>query len=124
MQGDTREFAVFVDQNKNLVTSIAYSAIGDLSGSEDIAQETFLAAWQARQELRDPNKLVSWLSSIARNLAKQWVRNELLSHGLPLTWIRPTSREMHPIPRNAWCPMKRSNWCGVRWKRFPMTIAK
>ena len=74
VEGDTGEFAALVDQNKNLITSIAYASIGDLSSSEDIAQETFLLAWQSRQELRDPSKLISWLSAIARNLAKQWVR--------------------------------------------------
>jgi len=69
--GDTHEYAAFVDQYKNLVTSIAYSCTGDLTGSEDIAQETFLVAWQSRHEVREPEKLVSWLSSIARNLARQ-----------------------------------------------------
>ena len=74
LSGDTLEYAAFVDQYKNLITSIAYSCTGDLTGSEDIAQETFLVAWQSRHEVREPEKLVSWLSSIARNLARQWVR--------------------------------------------------
>ncbi len=74
VNGDTEEFAAFVDQHKNLVTSIAYAMIGDLAGSEDIAQETFLVAWQSRHELSEPEKVVGWLSSIARNLARQWVR--------------------------------------------------
>lgn len=74
LSGDTLEYAAFVDQYKNLVSSIAYSCTGDLTGSEDIAQETFLVAWQSRHEVREPEKLVGWLSSIARNLARQWVR--------------------------------------------------
>jgi RNA polymerase sigma factor (sigma-70 family) len=74
LSGDTHEYAAFVDQFKNLITSIAYSCTGDLSGSEDIAQETFLIAWQSRHEVREPEKLAGWLSSIARNLARQWVR--------------------------------------------------
>lgn len=75
-EGDTRAFAEFVDQYKNLVTSIAYSCIGDLPSSEDVAQEAFLVAWQSRHELSDPSKAVSWLSSIARNLARQCVRKQ------------------------------------------------
>ncbi len=74
VRGDTRAFADFVDQYKNLVTSIAYSTTGDLGGSEDIAQETFLVAWQSRHELHEPSKVTGWLGSIARNLAKQWLR--------------------------------------------------
>ncbi len=72
--GDTHAFADFVDAHKNLVSSIAYSMTGDLAGSEDIAQEAFLIAWQSRHELHDPQKVVGWLSAIARNLAKQWLR--------------------------------------------------
>ena len=74
LSGDTQEYAAFVDQYKNLITSIAYSCTGDLAGSEDIAQETFLIAWQSRHEVREPEKLAGWLSSIARNLARLWVR--------------------------------------------------
>lgn len=74
LRGDTHAFTIFVDQHKNLVTSIAYSLTGDLSGSEDIAQETFLVSWQSRHELAESGKVVPWLSAIARNLAKQWVR--------------------------------------------------
>ncbi len=74
LRGDTRAFAEFVDDHKNLVTGIAYSLTGDLSGSEDIAQETFLVTWQSRQDLREPGKVLGWLGSITRNLAKQWLR--------------------------------------------------
>jgi zinc protease len=74
LQGDTQQFGELVELYKNLISGIAYSTIGDLQGSEDIAQEAFLVAWQSRSELRNPYKLAGWLSSITRNLAKQWVR--------------------------------------------------
>lgn len=100
-EGDTRAFAEFVDQYKNLVTSIAYSCIGDLPSSEDVAQEAFLVAWQSRHELSDPSKAVSWLSSIARNLAKQCVRKRSAkswaSADLDSTYM--THEEPHPSER-------------------------
>src|SRR5207237_10065905 len=44
-----------------------YSACGDLTASEDIAQETFLAAWKSLSGLREPEKLPAWLCQIARH---------------------------------------------------------
>jgi DNA-directed RNA polymerase specialized sigma24 family protein len=43
------------------VHSLAYIATGHLSQSEDLAQETFIAAWKGIRTLRDPEKLQSWL---------------------------------------------------------------
>ena len=44
---------------------------GDRALSEDIAQETFVAAWRSLSTLRDPTKLGEWLRGIARNLARK-----------------------------------------------------
>ena len=43
--GDREAFRVIVERYQNLVRGIAYSACGGLAKSEDIAQETFIAAW-------------------------------------------------------------------------------
>src|SRR5256885_11119521 len=45
----------------------AYSAIGRLGQSEDVAQETFITAWKHLRHLREPAKLRSWLCGIARD---------------------------------------------------------
>src|SRR5262249_11981528 len=45
-----------------------YSYCGDLTLSEDIAQETFWAAWRERATLEQAGSLRSWLCGIARNL--------------------------------------------------------
>jgi len=50
------------------VCSLAYNRTGDLAHSEDLAQETFLAAWRQLGQLREPDRLRSWLCGIARNL--------------------------------------------------------
>ena len=61
-------FGQIVARYQNLVCSLAYSATGSLNQSEDLAQETFLAAWKQLASLREPQKLRSWLCGIARNL--------------------------------------------------------
>ncbi|MFN7139975.1 MAG: RNA polymerase sigma factor, partial [Limisphaerales bacterium] len=67
LRGDRDAFAKIVRRYQSLVCSLAYSATGSLSESEDLAQETFLAAWKQLQHLRDPSRLRSWLCQIARN---------------------------------------------------------
>ena len=50
------------------MASVAYSATGSLSQSEDLAQETFLAAWKDLRALREPQRLAAWLCGIARRM--------------------------------------------------------
>ncbi|HVR36304.1 MAG TPA: RNA polymerase sigma factor, partial [Methylomirabilota bacterium] len=69
LQGDRDAFAALVERYQVLVCSLAYSTCGSLSRSEDIAQETFLAAWRNLPRLRQPESFKSWLCGIARNLS-------------------------------------------------------
>lgn len=59
-------FEAIVRRYQGLVCALAYSAVGDVRTSEDIAQETFVAAWKGIAGLREPEKLRSWLCGIAR----------------------------------------------------------
>src|SRR5437660_6540357 len=59
-----------------LICSLAYSRIGNLGQSEDIAQETFITAWKHLRHLREPAKLRSWLCGIVRNRIHKNLRRE------------------------------------------------
>ena len=61
---DREAFEELVRRHQSVVSAVAYNGCGDLTQSEDIAQETFWAAW------RDPTRLRAWLCGIARNLAR------------------------------------------------------
>ena len=51
--GGSREaFHQIVERYKTLICSLAYGATGNLSQSEDVAQETFLTAWSDLRSLR------------------------------------------------------------------------
>lgn len=73
-QGDRNAFEWLVRRYRNLVASIAYSHVGDFAKSEDIAQQTFLTAWQRLGTLQDTSTVSSWLAGIARNLARNEAR--------------------------------------------------
>ncbi|MBE2213203.1 MAG: RNA polymerase sigma factor [Opitutaceae bacterium] len=64
--GDRHAFGGIVDRYKRLLCSLAYSATGSVSESEDVAQEAFVTAWQQLRDLREPEKLRSWLCGILR----------------------------------------------------------
>src|ERR1035438_7637096 len=74
LSGDRSAFARIVTRYQTLICSLAYSATGSLAGSEDLSQETFLAAWKHLPELREPGKLRPWLCGIVRNLNNKSLR--------------------------------------------------
>ena len=74
LAGNREAFGEIVARHQALVCSLAYSATGSLTQSEDLAQETFIAAWKHLAGLREPEKLRSWLCGIARNLINNSVR--------------------------------------------------
>ncbi len=75
-RGDREAFGQIVERYQSLICSLAYSTCGNLARSEDLGQETFIAAWQKLGELREPGKLRAWLCGIVRNLAANAVRRE------------------------------------------------
>jgi RNA polymerase sigma factor (sigma-70 family) len=77
--GDVHAFGVLIERYHNLVCAIAYSRTGDRIASEDIAQDTFLAAWRSIHDVREPAKLRAWLCGIARNLASKSLRSRRAS---------------------------------------------
>src|SRR5271170_3170283 len=74
LSGNREAFGAIVARYQSLVCSLAFSATGSLSQSEDLAQETFVAAWEKLSELREPEKLRAWLCGIARNLINNSLR--------------------------------------------------
>jgi RNA polymerase sigma factor (sigma-70 family) len=76
LAGDRDAFNRIVSRYQILICSLAYSRIGHLGHSEDVAQETFITAWKRLRLLRQPEKLRAWLCGIAHNRAKQCLRHE------------------------------------------------
>src|SRR5437879_2515257 len=74
LAGDRTAFSDIVARYQTLICSLTYSATGDVSRSEDLAQETFVAGWKRLKTLRDPERLRSWLCGIARNLINNSIR--------------------------------------------------
>lgn len=74
--GNRDAFRLIVERYQTLISSLAYCATGNVSRSEDLAQETFVSAWRQLAELREPAKLRPWLCSIVRFLISKDFRRQ------------------------------------------------
>lgn len=74
--GDREAFGRIVERYQRLLCSLAYSATGSLSESEDLAQEAFVEGWRRLGTLREPEKLRPWLCGILRHKVGRLRRSE------------------------------------------------
>jgi RNA polymerase sigma factor (sigma-70 family) len=68
--GDSASLTAFVRRFQGRVFGLALTIVRDPGAAEDVAQETFVRAWQ-HASAYDPRRgrVATWLLSIARNLA-------------------------------------------------------
>ncbi|MGD0388170.1 MAG: sigma-70 family RNA polymerase sigma factor [Tepidisphaeraceae bacterium] len=74
LAGDREGFGRIVQRYQGLICAIAYNACGDVGRSEDLAQETFLAAWRNLDSLKDRTRVKQWLCGIARHIIQESCR--------------------------------------------------
>lgn len=94
LAGNRDAFQRIVERYQSLICSLAYSATGSLSQSEDFAQETFITAWKELPALREPAKLRPWLCGIVRyRIGKSFRRqqHEPVHNAAPLDEISTTA---------------------------------
>jgi RNA polymerase sigma-70 factor (ECF subfamily) len=65
--GNRQAFTLLVLRHKDRLYTLAYRLLGDLDEAEDIAQETFLKAYEKLDEFRGEAKFSTWLYRICHN---------------------------------------------------------
>ena len=75
--GDSAAFEALIRKYGRLVYAQAYSQLRRREEAEDVAQETFMKAFQARDQIREPENFPQWLRSIARNKAIDVIRKRV-----------------------------------------------
>jgi RNA polymerase sigma factor (sigma-70 family) len=75
MSQGARPPSVAIEERDRLIRLCA-SVTGNSSVAEDLAQETLFQAWRSRESLRDPARESAWLSGIARNVCRHWLRKQ------------------------------------------------
>lgn len=72
--GEVEAFAALVDRYKDRVVGVAYHLTGDRDAAEDLAQDTFVAAFKQIHKLRDAHRVGAWLHGIAQRLCYKHLR--------------------------------------------------
>jgi RNA polymerase sigma-70 factor, ECF subfamily len=73
-QGNSHAFGALVERYRAGLVGYIAGLLGTREDAEELAQETFLRAWQQARTLRDPATVSGWLHKIAHNLAMTHAR--------------------------------------------------
>jgi RNA polymerase sigma-70 factor, ECF subfamily len=73
--GDEEAFRLIFKRYARSVIRFIYGMVGEADLAEELMQETFVRAYNNRNNLRDEAKLAAWIFGIARNIALNAVRS-------------------------------------------------
>ncbi|MBI1291906.1 sigma-70 family RNA polymerase sigma factor [bacterium] len=96
-EGDRQCFDELVRRHHGLVYAVAYARLQNCESAEDLAQEVFVRAFLQQEKLRDGSRFAPWVSSMARNLATDWLRRGETRSRL-LTMIPMEDEKMAQLP--------------------------
>ncbi len=72
--GDDEAFGVIFEHHSRFIYKFIYAMLGDRSATEELTQETFLAAYKSIHGLRGDAQLRTWLCGIAKNVVYKSLR--------------------------------------------------
>lgn len=81
LKQDQEAFGQLIDRHAATIVNLAYRMVGNRAEAEDLAQETFLAAFKALSTFRADSKFLTWLYRIGTNKCKDWLRTKRPGQG-------------------------------------------
>ncbi len=72
LEGDQEAFESLIREHQRMIHSLCYRMTGSLADADDLAQETFIHAYQHLREFRAESRVSSWLYRIAVNQCLNW----------------------------------------------------
>ncbi|MBN1349595.1 sigma-70 family RNA polymerase sigma factor [candidate division KSB1 bacterium] len=74
--GDRRAFGKLVKKNQERILFLAYDLVGDQEEAKDLAQESFIRAFEKLPLFEERSQFSTWLYRITVNLAKDYHRRK------------------------------------------------
>jgi RNA polymerase sigma-70 factor (ECF subfamily) len=99
--GDAAAFGALVTRHQSRVRNWLRQLIRDGARADDLAQDTFVRAWERIGSLRDPTKFSSWLMSIAYTGFLQEHRKRAGESRLQAAFAREPGAMEQPGPSGA-----------------------
>jgi RNA polymerase sigma-70 factor (ECF subfamily) len=84
--GDHGAFEALIKEHQRMIHSICYRMSGSLADAEDLAQETFIHAYQHLDGFRAEARFSSWLYRIALNRCLNWQKQKQRLDRLHREW--------------------------------------
>jgi RNA polymerase sigma-70 factor (ECF subfamily) len=99
-RGDREAFDRLVERYSRAVVARQFGWAREITAAEDLAQETFLRAWQGLARLEDIRAFGSWLLSIGGFVGQEWLRRKQLDQKVRATLAPapPVRRDEGPDP--------------------------
>lgn len=94
IKGDRDSYAILVDKYKAPIFNLAFRMTGSYEDASDIAQETFLKAFESLRRFDRKKRFFTWLYTIGLNLT----RNHLKKRKLTLNPVAETSNRTENGP--------------------------
>lgn len=79
INGEKELFGHLLDRYSNLAFKLALNITHDHDCAEDIVQESFMAAYENLEYLKNPSAFASWLSVITRNNCMKLLKNKKIA---------------------------------------------
>jgi RNA polymerase sigma-70 factor (ECF subfamily) len=74
IHGDREAFEMIIRTHSRTLFAIAYGILQSREEAEDVVQDALIKAWKTRWRVRDPEKFLAWLATIARHRANDIFR--------------------------------------------------
>ncbi|MGA9271673.1 MAG: RNA polymerase sigma factor [Lutimonas sp.] len=78
LQGDSNAFAFLINRYKDMVFTLALKIVKSREDAEEVAQDSFLKAYQKLEQFKGQSKFSTWLYTIAYRSALTKVRKKKL----------------------------------------------
>ena len=91
LTGDPDVFEALIRQHQHMIHSLCYRMTGSMADAEDLAQETFIQAFQHLGEFRREAQPGSWLYRIAVNHCLNWHKRQRRLRQLHQDWAQQES---------------------------------
>ncbi len=76
VNGRSEQFAILVNRYRQLAYNSAYRMLGDSDAAEDVAQESFIAAYQGLKDFKFGSRFSTWLYTIVMNKCRDHFRSK------------------------------------------------
>ncbi|MCE9582985.1 MAG: sigma-70 family RNA polymerase sigma factor [Planctomycetes bacterium] len=93
------DFQTFVHDHERMVRALALSWVRSPSAADDVTQEAFVRAWKSWGTLRDSAKAKTWIYTVTRNAAVDWLRREKRHKAEELVDVAAPAIEKKPDDR-------------------------